>query len=66
MTGKVKMSNRFEKVVYCSKRAFDIEQGAQSLLGPEAKGHKPTVVALMEYERGLVVEESQENIFDNF
>ena len=65
MNEQKQSQNRFDKVVYCAKRAFDIEQGAPSLLGPEGKGHKPTVVALMEYEKGLFVTE-QENIFDNF
>ena len=57
--------NRFEMIRVASKRAWDISYGVPSPLGAQAKGHKPTVVALMEMTQDVMPSQksSQNDVF---
>lgn len=51
------VENRFELVLLASKRARQLESGAESLI-PNPKKDKPTVVSLREISEGLVTKEN--------
>lgn len=60
--------SRFDLIKKAARRAHDLSYGVPSAIGSEAKGHKPSVVALMEIEQGVLPKEdfSSGSEFDSF